>query len=454
MEVILKSAEGLGRNFAVKVPAAEIHQKLDARLEGMRPRLQIKGFRKGKAPMSYLRKVYGRGVMGEIVNDVISESAQKAFADHQLQPAAPPRPTLTSDLDAVLAGKSDLEYEIVGEILPTFEPMDLATLELVRLVSPAPPEDVEKTLEELAERRRQYEPRGEGEAAGKDDLVSIDYTGLIDDKPFQNNVGVDQEVVLGSNRLIPGFEDQLIGARAGETRTVNVTFPDEYAAVAVAGKAATFAVTVKEVKAPQPIMIDDELAKSFGFDDLAALRARVTERLDAEHGQASRMHLKRALLDKLDAAHSFDLPPGMVEQEFQQIWRQVQAAERDEDEKDKSEDELKADYRKIAERRVKLGLLLAEIGKRANVSVPSADLQRAVQERAMMDARILQNQGQKVTPQDVLKFYQQNPGAIAEIRAPLFEEQVVDHILAKATITEQVVSKEELFKDPDGEIAE
>lgn len=454
MEVILKSAEGLGRNFAVKVPAAEIHQKLDARLEGMRPRLQIKGFRKGKAPMSYLRKVYGRGVMGEIVNDVISESAQKAFADHQLQPAAPPRPTLTSDLDAVLAGKSDLEYEIVGEILPTFEPMDLATLELVRLVSPAPPEDVEKTLEELAERRRQYEPRGEGEAAGKDDLVSIDYTGLIDDKPFQNNVGVDQEVVLGSNRLIPGFEDQLIGARAGETRTVNVTFPDEYAAVAVAGKAATFAVTVKEVKAPQPIIIDDEFAKSFGFDDLAALRARVTERLDAEHGQASRMHLKRALLDKLDAAHSFDLPPGMVEQEFQQIWRQVQAAERDEDEKDKSEDELKADYRKIAERRVKLGLLLAEIGKRANVSVPSADLQRAVQERAMMDARILQNQGQKVTPQDVLKFYQQNPGAIAEIRAPLFEEQVVDHILAKATITEQVVSKEELFKDPDGEIAE
>lgn len=454
MEVILKSAEGLGRNFAVKVPAAEIHQKLDARLEGMRPRLQIKGFRKGKAPMSYLRKVYGRGVMGEIVNDVISESAQKAFADHQLQPAAPPRPTLTSDLDAVLAGKSDLEYEIVGEILPTFEPMDLATLELIRLVSPAPAEDVEKTLEELAERRRQYEPRGEGEAAGKDDLVSIDYTGLIDDKPFQNNVGVDQEVVLGSNRLIPGFEDQLIGARAGETRTVNVTFPDEYAAVAVAGKAATFAVTVKEVKAPQPIMIDDELAKSFGFDDLAALRARVTERLDAEHGQASRMHLKRALLDKLDAAHSFDLPPGMVEQEFQQIWRQVQAAERDEDEKDKSEDELKADYRKIAERRVKLGLLLAEIGKRANVSVPSADLQRAVQERAMMDARILQNQGQKVTPQDVLKFYQQNPGAIAEIRAPLFEEQVVDHILAKATITEQVVSKEELFKDPDGEIAE
>lgn len=454
MEVILKSAEGLGRNFAVKVPAAEIHQKLDARLEGMRPRLQIKGFRKGKAPMSYLRKVYGRGVMGEIVNDVISESAQKAFADHQLQPAAPPRPTLTSDLDAVLAGKSDLEYEIVGEILPTFEPMDLATLELVRLVSPAPPEDVEKTLEELAERRRQYEPRGEGEAAGKDDLVSIDYTGLIDDKPFQNNVGVDQEVVLGSNRLIPGFEDQLIGARAGETRTVNVTFPDEYAAVAVAGKAATFAVTVKEVKAPQPIIIDDELAKSFGFDDLAALRARVTERLHAEHGQASRMHLKRALLDKLDAAHSFDLPPGMVEQEFQQIWRQVEAAERDEDEKDKSEDELKADYRKIAERRVKLGLLLAEIGKRANVSVPSADLQRAVQERAMMDARILQNQGQKVTPQDVLKFYQQNPGAIAEIRAPLFEEQVVDHILAKATITEQVVSKEELFKDPDGEIAE
>jgi trigger factor len=452
MEVILKSAEGLGRNFAVKVPAAEIHQKLDARLEGMRPRLQIKGFRKGKAPMSYLRKVYGRGVMGEIVNDVISESAQKAFADHQLQPAAPPRPTLTSDLDAVLAGKSDLEYEIVGEILPTFEPMDLATLELVRLVSPAPAEDVEKTLEELAERRRQYEPRGEGEAAGKDDLVSIDYTGLIDDKPFQNNVGVDQEVVLGSNRLIPGFEDQLIGARAGETRTVNVTFPDEYAAVAVAGKAATFAVTVKEVKAPQPIMIDDELAKSFGFDDLAALRARVTERLDAEHGQASRMHLKRALLDKLDAAHSFDLPPGMVEQEFQQIWRQVEAAERDEDEKDKSEDELRADYRKIAERRVKLGLLLAEIGKRANVSVPSADLQRAVQERAMMDARILQNQGQKVTPQDVLKFYQQNPGAIAEIRAPLFEEQVVDHILAKATITEQVVSKEELFKDPDGEI--
>jgi trigger factor len=449
MEVKEKSAEGLDRSFTVKVSAAELDKKLTARLEQMKGRVHLKGFRKGKAPLSHLKKVYGKGVMGEIVQEAVNEGAAKAFAD--LQPATAPHPHFRGDMDAVISGKADLEYDVHAEILPSFEPMDVSTLKLKRPVSEVPEEDVEKALKTIADQQRTYTARKKTEKAKKEDLLVIDYVGKIGGEEFAGGKGEKQEVVIGSGRLIPGFEDQLEGAKSGDERTVKVKFPDDYNSATLAGKDAEFAVTVHEVKAPEEVAIDDELAKKVGLESLNDLRKRLRERLEGDFKQLSRGHVKRALLDKLDAAHSFDLPKGMVDQEFRQIWAQVENAERDEEDKDKTEDELKAEYRNIAERRVRLGLVLAEIGKRAQVQVPTDILQRAVQEQAVREAQILRMQGQDVTPKQVLEFYQRNPQAIAQIRAPLFEERVVDYILERATVTDKKVSKDELMKDPEGD---
>ncbi|MBY0423156.1 MAG: trigger factor [Parvularculaceae bacterium] len=453
MEVTLKSAEGLDRRFAVKVTAAELNKRLEQRLTGMAPRMQIKGFRKGKAPLSFLKKMYGRGVMDEIVRDIVNESATKTFADAKLQVAGQPRAELVTDYNAVIEGKADLIYDVHGEILPTIEPMDVAAITLVRPVADVDDEDVDAQLKTLVERNRSYEARKASAKAQNGDQLLIDYAGAIDGKTFEGGTGTDQEVVLGEGRLIAGFEEQLVGAKADAEVLVNVTFPADYGKEDLAGKAAVFAVKVKEVRAPKDPEVDDDFAKKLGLADLAELKSRLRDRAENENRQLTRAHMKRALLDRLDEGHSFPLPPMMVEQEFQQIWRQVEQAERDEEDKGKTDEELKVEYRKIAERRVRLGLVLAEIGKRADVAVPADDLRRAVQERAMMDARILQMQGQQVTPQDVLKMYQQNPGAIAEIRAPLFEERVVDYIFERAKVTEKKVAKDELRKDPDGDLA-
>lgn len=448
MEVINESAEGLDRRFTVRVSAAELDKRLLKRLENMKGRLHLKGFRKGKAPLSHLKKVYGRGIMGEIVQEVVSETAMKTFSDRNLQPASAPHPHFKGDMEAVISGKADLEYDVHGEILPVFEPMDVSTLSLTRLMADVPENDLEEALKAVADNQKTYEARPAGAKAQKDDQLVIDYVGRIDGVEFAGGKGEDQTIVLGSGRFIPGFEDQLIGAKAGADVTVKTTFPEDFGSKDLAGKAAEFAVKVKEVKAPRPVAIDDELAKKLGLDNLDALKKALKERIESDYRQLSRGHLKRALLDKLDAAHSFDLPKGMVDAEFEAIWRQVEGSERDEEDKDKTEDQLKQEYRVIAERRVRLGLVLAEIGKRAQVQVPNEELQRAIQQQALREAQILSMQGQKVTPQQVLKFYQQNPGAVAQVRAPLFEEKVVDYIVSKAAVTEKKVTKEELMKEP------
>ncbi len=451
MEIIKESAEGLDRRFTVRVPAAELDKRLTARLERMKARVQLKGFRKGKAPLSHLKKIYGRDMMGEIVQEVVSETAVKTFADRNLQPAQPPHPHFTGDMDAVMEGRADLEYDVHGEILPTFDPMDVSTLKLKRPIADIRDADLDEALKGVADRQKSYTPRAPGEKAKKGDRLVIDFVGRVDGAEFEGGKGAAQEIVLGSGGLIPGFEDQLVGAKTGAEKTVKATFPEHYGAKALAGKAAEFDVAVKEVGAPVEPAIDDELAKKVGFDDLAGLKKKLRENIEGEHRALSRTHVKRALLDKLDAAHSFDLPKGMVDSEFEHIWAQVKNSERDEEDKDKSEDELKEEYRKIAARRVRLGLVLAEIGKRAQVQVPQEKLQRAVQEQALFDARMMRLRGENVTPQQVLKTYQQNPHMVAQIRAPLFEEGVVDYILERAEVTETKVSREDLLKDPEGE---
>ena len=454
MEVIEKSAEGLDRRFTVKITAAELDSRLVKRLEGMKGQVHLKGFRKGKAPVSFLKKMYGKGVMGEIVNEIVAETSRKAFSDRNLQPATSPHPHFHGDMDAVIEGKADLEYDVHGEVLPTFEPMDVTTLKLKRPVADVPDSDIDEALKNIADQQRSYAPRKANEKAKTDDMLIIDYAGSVDGEAFDGGKGEGQEIVLGSNRFIPGFEEQLIGAKAGSDVIVKVTFPADYGSEKLAGKDAEFAVTVKEVKAPEEVAIDDELAKKVGLESLDDLKKRLQERIEEDYKQLSRAHLKRALLDKLDAAHDFELPPSMVNQEFEQIWAQVERSERDEEDKDKTDDELKEEYRKIAERRVRLGLVLAEIGRRAEVQVPNEVLQRAIQEQALREARMMQMQGQDVTPQQVLQFFQQNPGAVAQIRAPLFEERVVDYIFERATVTDKKVSKEELQKDPEGDDGE
>jgi len=451
MEVTEQTAEGLERRFTVKVPASELDAKLTARLADIKGKVNLKGFRKGKAPLPFLKKMYGKGVMSEILQEIVNETSFKAFTDRNLKPATTPHPHLTGDIEQVMDGKADLEYSVHAEILPEFEPMAIDGLTLKRPVAEVTDADVDAAATRLAEQNREYEARPANAKAKDSDQLIIDYVGSIDGAEFKGGRGEGQSVVLGSGSLIPGFESQLVGAKAGEAVEVKVSFPADYGAGDLAGKNAEFAVKVIEVKAPKEVAVDDDFAKKLGLEDLADLKKRLRERLENDYRQLSRGHVKRSLLDKLDAGHDFDLPKSMVEAEFRQIWSQVENAERDEEDKDKSEVELKEEYRKIAVRRVRLGLVLAEIGRRADVQVPQDALQRAVQEQAIREAQMMAMQGQNVTPSQVLKFYQQNPQVVAQIRAPLFEERVVDFILERSKVTDAKVSKEDLMADPEGD---
>ncbi len=442
MEVTEKSAEGLDRRFTVKVPATELDEKLVARLEELKGQVHLKGFRKGKAPVSHLKKMYGKGVMGEIVQEIVTETTQKAFTDRDLQPAGAPQPEFSSDMDDVIAGKSDLEYEVHAEILPSFDPMDVSTIKLTRMVTDVADEEVQEALQRIADQQTTYAPRKETQKSKKGDMLTVNYVGSIDGEEFDGGKGDGVDIVLGSDTFIPGFEKQLMGAKAGEDVKIEVTFPEDYGAKDLSGKDAVFQVNVLEVKEPEKVEIDDELAKKMGLESLDDLKKRISERIEDENKQLSRGHLKRALLDKLDSAHDFGLPKGMVDSEFDQIWQQVESAERDAEDEGKSDDELKAEYRTIAERRVRLGLVLAEIGKRADVQVPQEDLQREMINMA---------RAYPGKEKEVLEFYQKNPAAVQQLRAPIFEEKVVDYIVERAEVEEKKVSKEKLQEDPDGD---
>jgi len=449
MEVIEKSAEGLSRAFTVKVPASELDARLTERLEEMKGQVHLKGFRPGKAPVSFLKKRFGKDMMGEIIQSVVTETNQKVLDERELRPARQPHFHPEGDIEKVQKGEADLEYELHVEVLPQFEPMDVKGLEIERKVADVPDEDVDEALQNLAEQQREYAPREEGAGAEDGDQVDIDFLGKIDGEPFEGGAGDGVKLKLGSNQFIPGFEEQLLGVKTDDEKTIEVTFPEDYPSEELKGKAATFDVTVNAVEAPQEVSIDEDFAKRMDFDSLEDLKKAVRERFERDFAAQSRMHAKRSILDKLDEAHDFELPQGMVDQEFEQIWRQVESSELDEEDKAKSEEDLKADYRKIAERRVRLGLVLAEIGKRADVRVPQDELSNALQQQAMREAQMMRMQGHDVSPQQVLEFYRDTPGAIEQIRAPLYEEKVVDYILELGEVTETKVSKDELFADPD-----
>ena len=444
MQISETLSQDLHKQFTVTIPASELDSRVMAKLEEMKPKVNLKGFRPGKAPVSFLKKQFGKSIMGEVVEAAVNEGSAKAIADNKLKPALQPRIEPVGSVEEVVDGKADLTFKVIVDLMPEFETTDPAKLTVERLTADIADADIDEALDRLAKNVRNFVTK-DGDAA-KDDTVVIDYEGSIDGVPFDGGKGSDFSLTLGSGTFIPGFEDGLIGAKAGDNRDVKVTFPTEYHAPEMAGKDAVFAVTVKEVKAAEETPIDDELAKKLGLDDLATLKDRVREQLESDYKSASRLHLKRRVLDALDSAHSFPLPPAMVEHEFTNIWAQVEEELKREGktaaDEGKTEDELKAEYRKIAERRVRLGLVLGKLGEQNGITVQGDEVQRAIMARAR------QFPGQE---QQVFQFYAQNQQAQAEIRAPLFEDKVVDFIAELATVNDRKVDKDTLFADPEDE---
>jgi trigger factor len=445
MQIVEKSGEGLSRVYGVKVTAKDLGEKLDARIAEIAPQMNLKGFRPGKVPLAHVRRMYGKSLMGEVIEQTINESSQKVLADYNLRVAAQPDLKPESDMDKVFDGTADLDFEIQVEVMPDFEPIDPTTLKLQRPVYTPTDKELDEAIEELAKANSTYEPRTGKTVKAKDgDQLIIDFIGRIDREAFEGGAAEDTPLVLGSKRFIPGFEEQLVGAKPGEARTVKVDFPEDYQAANLRGKAAEFEVTVKEVKAPVDTPIDDAFAKNLGLETLEELKDAVRKQLEGEYANATRFKLKRALLDALDKGHDFPLPPRMVEAEFDSIWRQVEADKADgglpPEDKDKSEDELKAEYRKIAERRVRLGLVLAEIGRKNDVVVAEDEVLQAIRAEAM------KYRGQE---QQVFDALRQNPDAQAQLRAPIYEDKVVDLLFSQAKVTDKKVSKADLLKDDD-----
>jgi len=438
MPSIETQVDGLRRTFRVVIPVADLRAEVDAKIAEAAPRLQLKGFRTGKVPVSHVRKVYGAAIFRDVVNEQVEKSTKETVGE--LRVASEPTFELESDLDQVEKGAADLAFKVAVDLMPEFDPIDVATIELEKPVASVADEQIDETLAEIAKANRRFDAK-EGPAA-EGDALTIDFLGKIDGEAFDGGAAENANIVIGDKRFIPGFEEQLVGLSKDDAQTITVTFPDDYPVENLKGKPATFDVTVKDVRGPVEIAIDDALATSMGFPDLAALRTAVSDRLGQDLAALSRQKAKRALFDKLDAAHTFDLPAAMVEAEFAGIWAQIEkdlaAGQLDPDDADKSEDDLRAEYRRIAERRVRLGLVLAEIGRRGNVEVRNEELVAAIQ----AEARRFPGR-----ERDVVTFYQQNPGAVAQIRAPLYEEKVVDFILELAKVTQKTVTREELTAD-------
>src|SRR5665213_314563 len=442
MEVIETTTDGLKHEFKITIPAGDIAERIDKRLVEIGRTTRLPGFRPGKAPMSVLKTRFLPHVRGEIVQDAVNQAADETLKGRNLRPAMQPKVEIT----AFDEGK-DLEYTLAIEALPEIEPMDFTQVALERWKPEIPETDVDDSLKRLADRQRKDELVEREAATG--DLVVIDFNGEVEGKEFPGGAAKDYRLELGSNSFIPGFEDQLIGAKAGDARTVEVGFPADYGVADLAGKAAKFAVTMKEVRAYQDQPIDETLASALGMENLDELRQMVREQSAREYEGVARQRLKRQLLDQLAQHHDFPVPAGMVDAEFETIWRQYEF-QRDRAKESgvtdynegKSEDEVRADFRRMAERRVRLGLLLSEVAKRHNISVTQEEVNQAL----VAEARRFPGQERKV-----VEYYRNEPGAIDGLRAPILENKVVDHILGSAQISERSVPAAELVAAEENE---
>lgn len=434
MQVTEKKSDGLERAFSVVVSAQDIDERVDARLAELKGQIKLPGFRPGKIPAKLLKQRYGKSVMGEVLESTVQQTSQSLLEERNLRPALQPE----IKVESFDAGK-DLEYSISFEIIPDITPMDFSTLSLERPVVNVEDSEVDEALTRIAAGQKSTQKLKRKRKSRQGDVVTIDFDGSVDGENLPGMAGEDFALELGAGMFIPGFEDQMVGKNIDEDVTVHVTFPEDYGNEKLSGKDAVFAVKVKNIEDSVPAEINDALAEKMGLDNLDALKERVREKIRDEFGKAARSIMKRELLDKLAEAHDFDVPPGMVEQEFDSIWRQIEsdkaAGRLDDDDKDKSDDDLRDEYRKIAIRRVRLGLLMSEVGTRNDIEVTQEDVNQAL-------IREVQNYpGQE---QHVFEYYQKNPQAMAALRAPVFEEKVVDFIVDLAQVSEKSLSQDEL----------
>jgi trigger factor len=444
MQITPTTSEGLKHEFKVTVGADDIRQRIDTRLREIGRQVKLPGFRPGKVPMPVLRQRYGSSVMGEVLERAVNDGSNAALKEHKLRPALQPKVEIVAFNEG-----TDLEYKLAVEVLPEVVPMNFGELKLERLRPDVPDEEVDKALERIAKQQRKNEPVDRPAASG--DVAVIDFAGSIDGQEFPGGSAKGHRLEIGTGQFIPGFEDQLVGAKAGEPHTVTVTFPADYGARDLAGKTASFAVDVKEVREVKPQPVDESLAELVGMENLAALRDAVRQQIERDYGSVARQRLKRQLLDRLAERHHFAVPQGMVDIELDVIWKQFEAERKRAKEQgvaeaeEKSDEEIKAEYRNIAERRVRLGLLLSEVGRAHNIQVQQEELNRALGEEARRFP------GQE---REVIEYYRKQPGAMDTLRAPIFENKVIDYILEIADVTDRPVPIAELLKDDDDEAQE
>ena len=439
MQVTQTSAEGLKRAYTIVVEASVLSEKLDKKLTDLAGQIRLPGFRPGKVPVSHLRGLHGKSLLGEVLEETVNTSSRDALEQDDVKPALQP----DIEIKEFEEGK-DLEYEMLVEILPEIEEADFSKVTVVRETVEVEETEIKEALDRLASQQTSYETaKIKTYKAKKDDAVFIDFVGKLDDVPFDGGTAEGYQLVLGSDSFIPGFEEQLIGVKAGDAKAVNVTFPEDYQSQDLAGKEAVFAVTVQEVRQPVAVQIDDQLAEKLGVENLAALRDQLKKQVSGEFEQVSRSKLKRQVLDALAESQDFKVPEGMIELEVNQMWedlvRQVEARGEDLESQDKSEEEMRAEYRDAAVRRVRLGLLLSDVGTRNEIQVGPEELNGQI----MREAQRFPGQEQQV-----FEFYQKNPQAMQQLSGPLFEDKVIDFILEVAKVTEKKVSREELFAIP------
>jgi trigger factor len=447
MQVTETLTEGLKHEFKISVPASDLDAKAGAKLIDLKDKVKLNGFRPGKVPVSHLKKVYGRSVMAETIDQTIRDTNTQIFTDRGFRLASEPKitmPTEQKEVEELLAGKTDLTYTVAIEVVPTIQLADFKSFSVEKPVVEVSDSDVDEAIKRIADQSRPYNAKSEGAKAENGDRVTINFTGRIDGTPFEGGTGEGIQVVIGTGQFIPGFEEQLIGIGVGETRTLKVPFPKNYANEKLAGQPAEFETTATAIEAPGETTIDDEFAKTLGLESLDKLKEAARERLVAEFAGATRQRVKRALLDRLDETHKFEAPPSLVGEEFNLMWNSIKAEMESSGktfaDENTTEDAAKEEYHKIADRRVRLGLVLSEIGEKNKITVTDDEVSRAVIERAR------QMPGRE---KEVWDYYRNNANALAQLRAPIYEDKVVDFILELANVTEKKVSREDLFKEDD-----
>lgn len=449
MQVTETLSEGLKHEFKINVPASDLDAKAGAKLVDLKDKVRLNGFRPGKVPVTHLKKVYGRSVMAETIDQTIRDTNTQLFSERGFKLATEPKitmPTEKAEVEELLSGKSDLTYTVAIEVVPAIALADFKSFQVEKPVADVSDADVDEAIKRIADTNRGYADKGEGAKAASGDRVTISFKGTINGEAFEGGAGEGIQVVIGSNSFIPGFEEQLVGIGANETRTLKVSFPKNYMSEKLAGQPAEFETTATLIEAPQDLTIDDEFAKTLGLESLDKLKEAARERLVAEYAGATRQRVKRALLDRLDEAHRFEAPPSLVDEEFNLMWNSVKAemdsAGKTFADEDTTEEKAKEEYRKIADRRVRLGLVLSEIGEKNKITVTDDEVGRAVIERARsMPGR----------EKEVWDYYRNNAQALAQLRAPIYEDKVVDFILELANVTEKKVSPEDLYKDDEAE---